>query len=151
MDPMPWNSSLIVPRKLRDMLRPTLIATAQSFHCKVVEDYCKLCMRCQCLNCSSRAHGGSLGAQDSCQLPNHFIAHEPVSNSPRWHAVGIPTRTWHNSEFQVLAHVQIVFHLADVAAVEDASEQTDAGFVWRQLDRGCRYDVTGMCLEFVRT
>lgn len=46
--------------------------------------------------------------------------------------------------------MQIVFQLDELAADEDATEQTDAGFIWRQLDRGCRYDVTGMCLEYVR-
>lgn len=51
---------------------------------------------------------------------------------------------------QTFDAVQIAFQLADLAAAEDATDKTDATFVWRQLDRGCRYDVTGMCLEFVR-
>jgi hypothetical protein len=50
----------------------------------------------------------------------------------------------------ILVAVQITFQLADLAASEDPIKQTDASFVWRQLDRGCRYDVTGMCLEYYR-
>lgn len=46
--------------------------------------------------------------------------------------------------------MQITFLIDQLAADEDAAEHTDAGFIWRQLDRGSKYDVTGMCVEFVR-